>query len=52
MLERAFKADVMLAWATGDSVYSEERVLPLSLEERKQAYVLAVSRKETVWINQ
>jgi SRSO17 transposase len=51
MLERAFEAGVRLAWVTGDSVYGDDRVLRLWLEERTQAYVLAVSGKETVWIN-
>jgi SRSO17 transposase len=52
MLERAFDAGVVLAWVTGDSVYGDDRALRHWLEQRKQAYVLAVSGKETVWINQ
>jgi SRSO17 transposase len=52
MLERAFAAAVVLAWVTGDSVYGDDRALRGWLEQRKQAYVLAVSGKETVWINQ
>jgi SRSO17 transposase len=51
MLERTFAAGVVLAWVTGDSVYGDDRVLRHWLEERKQAYVLAVSSNETVWIN-
>src|SRR6266508_4496073 len=51
MLERAVAAGVALAWVTGDSVYGDDRVLRAWLEERKQAYVLAVSSNETVWIN-
>src|SRR6266545_6116142 len=51
-LERTFAAGVGLAWVTGDSVYGDDRVLRHWLEERKQAYVLAVSGKETVWIDQ
>ena len=50
MLARTFAADVALAWVTGDSVYGDDRNLRGSLEQRKQAYVLAVSSDETVWI--
>lgn len=50
MLERAFQAGVPAAWVTGDSVYGDDRRLRLWLEEREQAYVLAVSGKEYVWI--
>ena len=52
MLERTFAAGVVLAWVTGDSVYGDDRKLRSWLEGRKQAYVLAVSSQETVWINQ
>src|SRR5207249_3915739 len=52
MLERTFEAGVQLAWVTGDSVYGDDRKLRGWLEGRKQAYVLAVSSNETVWINQ
>jgi len=51
MLERAFDAGVVLAWVSGDSVYGDTRSLRSWLEEREQAYVLAVSGKETVWLN-
>lgn len=51
MLERTFDTGVLLAWVTADSVYGDDRVLRLWLEERAQAYVLAVSGKESVWIN-
>lgn len=50
MLERAFDAGVPAAWITGDSIYGDDRRLRLWLEERQQAYVLAVSGKEYVWI--
>jgi SRSO17 transposase len=50
MVERAFDAGVMLAWVTGDSVYGDDRALRGWLEQRKQAYVLAVSGKESVWL--
>jgi SRSO17 transposase len=50
MLERTFASGVGLAFLTGDSVYGDDRTLRGWLEERKQAYVLAVSGKESVWI--
>jgi SRSO17 transposase len=52
MLERTFAAGVVLAFVTGDSVYGDDHSLRGWLEGRKQAYVLAVSSNETVWINQ
>jgi SRSO17 transposase len=52
MLQRTFEADVTLAWVAGDSVYGDDRALPSWLEQREQAYVLAVSGKEHVWLNQ
>lgn len=51
MLARAFDAGVLLAWVTGDSVYGDDRALRGWLEQRKQAYVLAVSGKESVWLS-
>jgi SRSO17 transposase len=51
MLERTFDSGVQLAWVSGDSVYGDDRALRGWLEGRKQAYVLAVSSNETVWIN-
>lgn len=50
MLARTFDADVGLAWVTGDSVYGDNRKLRSWLEERKPAYVLAVSGNESVWL--
>lgn len=52
MLERTFEAGVVLGWVSGDSVYGDDRKLRSWLEGHKQAYVLAVSSDETVWINQ
>ena len=49
LLKRAFDARVPAAWVTGDSVYGDDRQLRVWLEERAQAYVLAVSGKEYVW---
>ena len=50
MVARAFAAGVPAKWVTGDSVYGNDRRLRLWLEDRPQAYVLAVSRKEYVWL--
>ncbi len=52
MLQRTFEADVTLAWVAGDSVYGDDRALPSWLEQREQAYVLAVSGKEHVWLRE
>jgi hypothetical protein len=51
MLSHTFDAGVVLAWATGDSVYGDDRVLRSWMEGRKQAYLLAISSTETIWIN-
>ena len=51
MLARTFDAEVHLAWVTGDSVYGDDRALRQWLEARCQAYVLAVSGKDTLWID-
>jgi SRSO17 transposase len=51
MLERTFESGIVLDWVTGDSVYGDDRKLRSWLEGRKQAYVLAISSDETVWIN-
>lgn len=51
MLSRAFEAGVVLAFVSGDSVYGDDRALRGWLEQREQAYVLAVSGKEWVWID-
>jgi SRSO17 transposase len=50
LLARAFAAGVPAAWVTGDCVYGNDRRLRLWLEARPQAYVLAVSGKEYVWV--
>jgi SRSO17 transposase len=50
MLQRALMAKVPIRWVTGDSVYGDDRRLRVWLEEQEQAYVLAVSRKDYVWI--
>ena len=50
MLARALDAGVPAGWVTGDSIYGDDRRLRLWLEERQQAYVMAVSGKEYVWL--
>lgn len=50
MLQRAFEAGVCLDYVTGDSVYGDDYALRSWLEERQQAYVLARSCDEYVWI--
>jgi SRSO17 transposase len=52
MLERTLTAGVVLAWVTGDSIYGDDRALRQWLEEHRQAYVLAVSGKASVWLRQ
>ena len=46
MLERAFSAGLPIAWVTGDSVYGSDPALRVSLEARRQPYVLAVAKDE------
>jgi SRSO17 transposase len=50
MLARTFTAEVSATWVTGDSVYGNDRRLRLWLEAQPQAYVLAVSGQEYVWL--
>jgi SRSO17 transposase len=50
MLERLFAAKVPCRWVTGDAVYGNDRSLRMWLEEQGQAYVMAVSGQESVWI--
>jgi SRSO17 transposase len=50
LLARAFAAGLPAKWVTGDSVYGDDRRLRMWLEARPQAYVLAVSGKEYVWL--
>jgi SRSO17 transposase len=51
MLHRALAAGVPAKWVTGDSVYGDDRRLRMWLEAQPQAYVLAVSGKEYVWLD-
>jgi SRSO17 transposase len=50
MLARALAAGVPARWVTGDSVYGNDRRLRMWLEAQPQAYVLAVSGQESVWL--
>ena len=50
LLARAFAVGVPAAWVTGDRVYGDDRRLRMWLESCPQAYVLAVSGKEYVWL--
>jgi SRSO17 transposase len=50
MLQRVLAAGVPAKWVTGDSVYGDDRRLRLWLEAQPQAYALAVSGKEYVWL--
>jgi hypothetical protein len=50
MLARVLAAGVPARWVTGDSVYGHDRRLRLWLEAQPQAYVLAVSGQEYVWL--
>jgi SRSO17 transposase len=50
MLARAVAAGVPAPWVSGDSVYGDDRQLRQWLEAQPQAYVLAVSGKEYVWL--
>jgi SRSO17 transposase len=51
MLARTAAAGVPATWVTGDSVYGDDRRLRMWLESCPQAYVLAVSGKEYVWLD-
>lgn len=48
MLWRTLDAGVQAQWVLGDSVYGSHRALRKGLEERSQAYALAVACKEKV----
>jgi SRSO17 transposase len=50
MIERALDAGVQAAWVTGDEVYGSDSHLRQVLEQRRQAYVLAVRSDQAVWV--
>ena len=47
---RTCAAGTSARWITGDSVYGDDRRLRVWLESQPQAYVLAVSGQEYVWL--
>jgi SRSO17 transposase len=49
MLERALDAGIPAAWVVGDEVYGDDSKVRRWLEERGQAYVLAVSSQHRIW---
>jgi SRSO17 transposase len=49
MLERALNAGVPCCWVKGDTVYGGDRTLRCKLEQRRQAFVLAVACNELLW---
>jgi SRSO17 transposase len=49
MLQRSFDAGVRAGWVTADEVYGSDGKLRLFLEQRRQAYVLAVKSDQRVW---
>jgi SRSO17 transposase len=51
MLQRMLATGVPAQWVSGDSVYGDDRRLRMWLEAQPQAYVLAVSGKEYVWLD-
>jgi SRSO17 transposase len=51
MLQRPLAVGIPAQWVAGDSVYGDDRRLRMWLEAQPQAYVLAVSGKEYVWLD-
>ena len=51
MLERAFDAGVNVEWVTADELYAIDHGLRRWLEERHQAYVIAIPRHERVRVD-
>lgn len=49
MLERAFAAGIPAKWVSGDTVYGNDWRLRSWLDERRQAYVLAVSEQYRIY---
>lgn len=50
MLQRAFDAGVTAGWVTADEVDGSDGKVRLFLEQRRQAYVLAVKSDQRVWV--
>jgi SRSO17 transposase len=51
MLGRAFEGGVVARWVTADEAYGSDGAFRSALEDRQQAYVLAVRSNEVVWRN-
>lgn len=49
MLERALESEVPVGWVTADEGYGDDLDLRRGLEERGQAYVVAVSANHPLW---
>jgi SRSO17 transposase len=47
MLERVLQSGIPCAWVTGDTVYGGDGHLRVWLEQRQQAYVLAIAKNDT-----
>jgi SRSO17 transposase len=50
MVERALEAGARPAWVVADAVYGADSKLRFFLEARQQAYVVAVSSQQSVWV--
>ncbi len=50
MMERILSSGLAFKWVAGDSVYGDDRSLRIWLEEKRKAYVFAVSGKEYVFV--
>src|SRR5512133_1227295 len=51
MLKRAWQAGVSAQWVTADEVYGSDSAFRRVLEERRQAFVVAVPRTQRLWID-
>lgn len=51
MLSRAFSSGISPEWVLADSVYGSDSKFRRFLEERDQAYVLAVSSQRRLWVS-
>lgn len=51
MLERTFKAGITAHWVTADEFYGRDHQLRHWLEQRRQAYVMAIPRNEIVRVD-
>lgn len=51
MLERAFNAGISAQWITADELYARDHHMRNWLEERRQAYIIAIARNEIVRVD-